>query len=60
MKDKLLNRKEVAELLGIKPETLAVWSCTKRYNIPYIKVGRMVRYKYEDVEAFLNSRKQEK
>ena len=58
--ERLLTRIEVAEILGIKPDTLAIWSCTKRYDLPYIKVGRYVRYRYSDVEKFLNSRKQDR
>jgi predicted DNA-binding transcriptional regulator AlpA len=36
--------------------TLAVWRCTKRYNLPWTKIGRSVRYRLEDVEAFIASR----
>lgn len=41
---------------GIGEKTLAVWRTTKRYNIPYVKVGRLVRYRKSDLEAFLKSR----
>ena len=41
---KLLNRQETADLLGVSSGTLAVWLCCKRYNLPYIKVGRLVKY----------------
>jgi len=49
---------EVAEYLGVSTETLNVWRCTKRYNLPYIKAGRLVRYRAEDVETFVTSRVQ--
>ena len=52
----LLTRKQAAEALGLKPETLAVWASTKRYSLRYLKVGRYVRYRAEDIEAFLNER----
>ena len=50
---KLLNRQEAAELLGVSSGTLAVWLCCKRYNLPYIKVGRLVKYDYDDVLNFI-------
>lgn len=52
----LLTTDEVANQLGIKSETLQVWRCTRRYNLPYIKVGGRVRYKAEDIESFIQKR----
>jgi excisionase family DNA binding protein len=52
----LLNRKQAAEYLGVKPHTLSVWACCKRYCLPYIKVGRLVKYRKHDLDAFLSSR----
>ena len=54
----LINENNAAKILGIAPATLAVWRCTKRYKLPYIKVGRLIRYKESDVEAFIQSRVQ--
>lgn len=54
----LMTPEEVAEYLGISSETLNVWRCTKRYNLPYVKAGRLVRYRAEDVETFVVSRLQ--
>ena len=53
---KMLNRKEAADFLGISEGTLAVWACTKRYRLPYIKIGRLVKYRLSDLEAFIESR----
>lgn len=53
---KLLTRAEAAAYLGCKPQTLAVWAATKRYGLRYIKVGRLVRYRLADLEAFLTRR----
>lgn len=53
---KLLKPIEVAEILGVSVETLNVWRATKRYPLPYIKSGRLVRYRYSDLEAFINGR----
>jgi predicted DNA-binding transcriptional regulator AlpA len=49
---------ESAQFLGVKPTTLQIWRCTKRYSLPYIKVGRLVRYRQSDLDAFLTSRTQ--
>ena len=55
--EKLLSRKEAAELLGVSPATLAVWKCTGRYNLPVVKIGGLAKYRVSDLEAFVESRK---
>jgi excisionase family DNA binding protein len=52
----LLTTQEAADFLGISPGSLEVWRSTKRYAIPYIKCGRLVRYRRSDLEAWLASR----
>ena len=54
--DPLLTTREMAEFLGVAPGTLEVWRTTKRYALPYIKVGRKVRYRRSAGEAFLAAR----
>jgi excisionase family DNA binding protein len=49
----LLTNEEAAAYLGLKPGTLDVWRSTKRYCLPYIKVGRLVRYRKSDLDRFL-------
>jgi predicted DNA-binding transcriptional regulator AlpA len=56
MSTKLLNPQQVADILGISVETLNVWRATKRYPLKYVKSGRLVRYRPQDVEAFINAR----
>ena len=53
---KLLTEAEAADYLSVEPQTLCSWRCTRRYNLPFIKVGRLVRYREEDIEAFLEER----
>jgi hypothetical protein len=53
----LLTEAEAAALLGVEPKTLAVWRSTKRYPLPYIKIGRLVRYQRCDLIAFVDSRR---
>ena len=45
-----------AAYLGVAPATLAMWRCTKRYPLPYIKVGRLVQYRKNHLDAFLANR----
>jgi hypothetical protein len=54
----LLKPEQVAERLGLSATTLATGRCTKRYPLAYVKVGRLVRYRMGDVEAFEISRLQ--
>ena len=54
--DRLLTPVETAELLGLKPSTLAVWRCNKSENLLYIKIGNAVRYKRSDVEKFIEEK----
>lgn len=56
--DPLLNEVEAAQILGVKPTTLQIWRCTKRYFLPYVKVGRLVRYRTSALDAFVTSRTQ--
>jgi len=57
--DRLLSREEAeaAQFLGVSKGTLEVWACTKRYDLPYVKVGRLVKYWLSDLHAFAQSRK---
>jgi len=54
--DPLYNRKEAAKFLGVTEGTLAVWKTTKRYPLPVIKIGRLVRYRQSDLLKFLDER----
>lgn len=51
-----VDEKRAAEILGVSPGTLSVWRCTRRYPLPYQKIGRAVRYRVADLEAFAQSR----
>ena len=48
----LLTRKEAAEFLGLRYQTLAAWAMTGKH-LPVVRVGRSVRYKRSDLEAFV-------
>ncbi len=55
----LLDEKAAAELLDTAPGTLSVWRSTGRYKLPFLKVGRKVRYRRGDLIAWLESRTRE-
>ncbi|NJL71925.1 MAG: helix-turn-helix domain-containing protein [Candidatus Competibacteraceae bacterium] len=52
-KPELLSRKEAASYLGVAEQTLAIWKCTRRYNLPCVKVGRLVKYRRADLDKFI-------
>jgi excisionase family DNA binding protein len=52
----LLTRTEAAAFLGVTVAALAKWAVTRRYSLPYIKVGTRVRYRRSDLETFLDQR----
>lgn len=51
--DVLMTRKEAARYINFAPGTLAIWDCTKRYNLNPLKIGRSVRYRKSDLDRFL-------
>lgn len=52
----LLTRDQAAEYLGVAPQTLAIWAMTGRYSLPYIRVGRLAKYRRSDLDKFLTRR----
>jgi predicted DNA-binding transcriptional regulator AlpA len=39
--------------LSVTRGTLAGWRCTKRYDLPFVKIGRVIRYRESDIQNFL-------
>jgi excisionase family DNA binding protein len=52
----LITTTEAARRLGITPRTLNMWRTTERYALPYVKVGRCVRYSEEAIGSFIAER----
>jgi predicted site-specific integrase-resolvase len=49
-----LTSAEAADLLSVKPQTLAVWRMTGRVDLPFTKIGpKAVRYRKGDLDRFL-------
>ena len=46
----LVSSDDAAAYIGVQPGTLEVWRCTKRHIIPFVKVGRLVKYRLRDLD----------
>lgn len=53
MKKGWINPKEVYTEYGVSISTLAKWRM-KNIHLPYSKIGKYIKYKRSDIEAFLN------
>ena len=52
----LLSADQAAATIDVTSGTLSVWRSTGRYGIPFIKIGRKVRYRKSDLLAWLEIR----
>ena len=52
-----INEGQTSIVLDVKPATLCNWRCTGRYNLPFIKTGRLVRYRVADLAAWIAKRR---
>ena len=52
-REKLLSRREAAEMLGVTVDTLATWKCKQRYDLPVVMIGRLPKYRLADLLAFI-------
>lgn len=48
-----MTTKAAAAYLGVSTGTLANWRCSGSPAIPFIKIGRVVRYRKADLERFM-------
>ena len=54
--DALVTAMAMAEMLGISEKTLNKWRSTGENNVPYVKIGKAVRYRTADVRAWVEKR----
>lgn len=54
--EKLLPPNEAAAYLGNQPQTLAVWRSSGRYGLPFVRVGRAIRYRESDLKSWIEQR----
>ncbi len=53
-----LSRDEAAEYLGgLRPQTLASWAVSGRHDLPFVKIGKLVRYRRDDLDSWLAARR---
>ena len=50
---KLMTQKETAVYLGTTVGSLNTWRATGKHKIPYIIWGRSIRYRKEDLDAWI-------
>ncbi len=46
----LMTGQQAAAYLHLSVGALAVWASTRRYELPFIKCGRAVRYRQADLD----------
>lgn len=56
LNDDMLETEAAAKVLGVEPGTLEVWRSTKRVLLPYVKIGRAVRYRRSELQKFIEAR----
>ena len=53
---RLLRNDEAAKFLNLSEKTLNKDRCTREIGIPFVKLGRAVRYRVSDLEKFIAER----
>jgi len=48
---------EIANFLGVKESTIRAWVHTRQ--IPYYKIGRLVKFKLEEIEQWIQEKRVE-
>ena len=51
----MLTRKEAADYLGLSANTLSSWASNGRVKLPFVRLGRAVRYRRRDLDRFITS-----
>ncbi|HWN99257.1 MAG TPA: helix-turn-helix domain-containing protein [Blastocatellia bacterium] len=52
---RLLTPEELSDMLGVSIHTVYQWTCKRQ--VPFIKVGKLVRFPYDEVLAWLEANK---
>ncbi len=52
-----IDEAAAATVLNVKKATLGNWRCTGRYALPYVKAGRLVRYRVQDLAEWIAKRR---
>ena len=51
--DMLINTEKAAELLSIPAATLTKWRSTCQVKIPFVRIGRQIKYRTTDLKLFI-------
>jgi hypothetical protein len=54
--DRLVDEREAASILDIKPQTMSVWRL-KGCGPAFHKIGRAVKYRLSDLASYIDSRR---
>jgi len=52
-KQSLIPAEQAADYLGVSTRTMANWRCRGFPNIKYTKIGRCIRYRLSDLDAYI-------
>ena len=52
----MLRTEQAAEILGVTKSTLESWRCRGGVPLPFVRYGRAIRYRQEDLDRFIESR----
>ena len=55
--ERLMNQKEVAEILGTSVAVLNTLRCRGTLDLPYCRMGRKILYRPKDVEKWIKARR---
>ena len=50
----LMTPRDAAVYIGVKINTLAVWRMTNRYGLPFVKLGKVIRYRKSDLDEWID------
>lgn len=51
----LLSTHQAAAYLGLNPRTLQIWRTQGGSDLPWIQVGRKVKYRWGDIQEYLQA-----
>ncbi len=51
----LMTRNEAADYLGVASGTLANWQCSGFRRLPFLKLGRHIRYRKQDLDGWIEA-----
>ncbi|MBQ8347341.1 MAG: helix-turn-helix domain-containing protein [Alphaproteobacteria bacterium] len=49
-----MTPRDAAVYIGGKINTLAVWRMTNKYDLPFVKLGWVIRYRKTDLDEWIN------